>query len=238
MKTLTTTTAYGYQELRQVYQRNMMFAMLAAIIIQMMAVGGYHLSEWLKTKDDLRGSRDGTIIDFLPPPPLYPLNKRGIVPIIAANLAKGIPVPVPDAVVDTNMKFATQGDLSNEVSNAFNNLNERLGNGIIEIPPVKNDPTPVDIWRVEKLPVAVMTPKPEYPNLAIRTNMEGYVYVKVLLDIGGKVKKSELLKASDDIFAQAALDASQKWVFTPALMNGKPVQVWVSIPFKFRLSEN
>jgi TonB family protein len=238
MNTLTTTTAYGYQELRQVYQRNMMFAMLAAIIIQMMAIGGYHLSEWLKTTNDLRGSWDRPIIDLLPPPPLYPINERGIIPIIAANLAKGIPVPIPDAIVDTNMKFASQGDLSNEANNAFNNLNERLGNGIIEIPPVIDDPPPVDIWHVEKLPVAIMAPKPEYPILAIRTNMEGYVYVKVLLDNGGKVKKSEILKASDDIFAQAALDASQKWVFTPALMNGKPVQVWVSIPFKFRLSKN
>ena len=37
---------------------------------------------------------------------------------------------------------------------------------------------------------------------------------------------------------EAALAAAQKWVFTPALRQGKPVTVWVSIPFRFRLKEN
>jgi outer membrane biosynthesis protein TonB len=28
-----------------------------------------------------------------------------------------------------------------------------------------------------------------------------------------------------------------KWVFKPATLNGKPVAVWVNIPFRFKLAE-
>jgi len=33
----------------------------------------------------------------------------------------------------------------------------------------------------------------------------------------------------------AALEAARQWVFKPALANGKPVAVWVAVPFSFRL---
>jgi len=33
-----------------------------------------------------------------------------------------------------------------------------------------------------------------------------------------------------------ALAAARRWVFTPALSNGKPVAVWTAIPFHFRLN--
>ena len=35
---------------------------------------------------------------------------------------------------------------------------------------------------------------------------------------------------------EAAKDAMQ-WVFTPALQQKKPVDVWVAIPFRFRLKD-
>jgi outer membrane biosynthesis protein TonB len=31
------------------------------------------------------------------------------------------------------------------------------------------------------------------------------------------------------------LEAAQRWTFRPGLMNNRPVAVWVSIPFRFRL---
>jgi protein TonB len=215
----------------------MMLAMLMAITVQMMVIGGYHLSEWLKVTDDIKVSPfDGRIIDLLPPPPLHPINEGGIIPIIAANLANGIPVAVPDAVVDTSIKYASQIELAEVANKAFANLGEELGNGVIVIPNNESDLMPRETWQVEILPIAVVSPKPEYPDIAVKVGMEGFVTVKVLLDKEGRVQKKILMKASEDIFAQPALDAAQKWVFTPALMNGKPVQVWISIPFRFMLA--
>jgi TonB family protein len=60
--------------------------------------------------------------------------------------------------------------------------------------------------------------------------------VKVWVDKEGKVRKAVVLKSDAEIFNQAATDAAQQWVFTPAVMQKGPVAVWVSIPFRFRLS--
>ena len=102
-------------------------------------------------------------------------------------------------------------------------------------PLVDPDPNPRDFLPVEDVPKIILHPSPEYPPLALRAGLEGNVYVKALVDKDGSVKRAFLLKADNEIFAQAALDAALKWTFTPALMNGKPVKVWVSIPFRFRL---
>ncbi len=34
---------------------------------------------------------------------------------------------------------------------------------------------------------------------------------------------------------EAAVRAARQWVFTPAFANGKPVAVWVAVPFNFSL---
>jgi len=236
MKTLTASIPYGFQELRQVQQRYMMLAMLAAITIQMLIIGGYHMSEWLKTTDDIKIPYNGRIIEILPTPPLNPVNTGGIMPVIAANLGKGIPVPVPDAIVDTSKHFASQPELSGEANNAFTNVNEGLNNGAIVIPPDNSDPSPTTWVPVDYDPMIISKVVPEYPEFARRAGMEGSVFIQVLIDENGKVKKAKLAKASDEIFVESALAAAQKWSFTPALMNGKPVRVWMSIPFRFRLT--
>jgi TonB family protein len=45
----------------------------------------------------------------------------------------------------------------------------------------------------------------------------------------------EVVKTDSELFDQATIDATMKWVFTPAVMNNAPVAVWVTIPFKFKL---
>jgi TonB family protein len=68
--------------------------------------------------------------------------------------------------------------------------------------------------------------------------LEGNVFVKVWVDKEGKVRKVVLLKSDAPIFEEAAIAAAQQWVFTPAVMQKGPVSVWVSIPFRFRLTGN
>ncbi len=76
---------------------------------------------------------------------------------------------------------------------------------------------------------------PVYPELALRAGLEGNVFVKVWVDKTGSVKKVVVLRADAEIFVYPAVEAAKKWTFTPATNQGKPVSVWVSIPFGFRL---
>jgi len=51
----------------------------------------------------------------------------------------------------------------------------------------------------------------------------------------GRVRKAVVTTSDAEIFEQPAIDAAMQFVFTPALMQSGAVEVWVAMPFKFRL---
>lgn len=89
---------------------------------------------------------------------------------------------------------------------------------------------------IEKLPVPVSAPAPQYPDIARRAGLEGSVYVKVLVGSDGRVRSAEVVKSTNELFNDAALESAQRWTFTPALMANRTVSVWMTLPFRFRLS--
>jgi protein TonB len=217
----------------------MSLALLIAVSIQFMVFGTYHLYEWL-TQVPIATIKDkgGISIDITKifQPPLIPNIETGIKPIIPEKYNFGVPVPVPIFEVDSNITFANQIDLRNIANRQWSELEK----GEIKIdesyyPNEEKEPKPDEYVCITTDPQVVIHPIPEYPDIAKRIGLEGSVTVKILLDKEGRVKKTLLAKSSDEIFDQPALEAAKKWVFTPALMNGKPVQIWVAIPFRFCL---
>ena len=105
-------------------------------------------------------------------------------------------------------------------------------------PKVKNlreEMPPADYVPYEKPPTAIKQVPAKYPAAAKKDNVEGTVWVKTLVDEHGKVAKAIIQKSGAEVLNQAAIDAVNQWVFAPAVMKGKPVAVWVSIPFRFVL---
>ncbi len=234
-------TTYGYQELRSQYQRYMSWALSIAVSIELLFIGGYYLGQWLESRNNDENfieKKPPRVINMLPPPP--PLNNQVeaiAVTTIPPKLAIGLPVPVPDFMANPDIDFATPKDLNN-IANAKILQAGTLGpNDSIDIPPPDDDP-PQNVFRpIEILPRPVVTPRPQFPEVMRRSGIEGNVYLNVLVTKEGKVKKATLIKTDAELFVQPAMDAAMQWVFTPALMNGKPVPVWVAIPFRFRLTQ-
>jgi len=96
------------------------------------------------------------------------------------------------------------------------------------------EPKPDDFIFTEELPQAVLKVVPEYPAIARQAGMEGEVLVRMLVGTDGRVLRAEVQKGSA-LFDEEALKAARQWTFTPALTDGKPVMVWVRVPFNFRL---
>jgi len=92
---------------------------------------------------------------------------------------------------------------------------------------------PPDFVEVEKEPAIVVKKEPAYPEIALRAGIEGKVWVKIWVDTDGRARQAIVLKSDNEIFNQPALEAAKQFVFTPAIKAGKPVSVWVSVPFKF-----
>jgi TonB family protein len=104
---------------------------------------------------------------------------------------------------------------------------------------VKSEP-PMDQQIVtDEPPKAVKRVTPTYPDSARRNGIEGIVYVSALIDEQGAVRKAVVQKRVDGVpeFEKASLDAAKQWTFTPVTKDKKPVEVWVTIPFRFKLAK-
>ena len=235
----TQIAAYGYSELREQYKQNMLIALAIASIIVGELAAGFRLLDLANNLPKSNEFYDHVIfLDHLPPPPsLDPSHTMIHVDAVCQNLEKGIPVPVPDGEVMPEKEFASQIDLSREADRLAAEFDkERTGKTLVDAVITDPEPSPTDFRSVEQFPQMVTKVSPEYPALAIKTGIEGFVVVQILVDTNGKVRKAHVLKSDCQIFEKAAVDAAMRTTFTPAIMNGHPVMFWMTIPFKFRLS--
>jgi len=74
-----------------------------------------------------------------------------------------------------------------------------------------------------------------YPQVAIDSNMQGKVIVRMLVRKDGSVQKVEVDRSVNPILDSAAIQAMMKAKFTPAKQNGQPVKVWYETPIIFKL---
>jgi TonB family protein len=80
--------------------------------------------------------------------------------------------------------------------------------------------------------------KPTYPASMREAGREGVVPLEALIGIDGTVTSVRVLSAQvHPDFAIAAADAVRQWIFTPTLLNGKPVEVVMTVSVQFNLSD-
>ncbi|HID26212.1 MAG TPA: energy transducer TonB, partial [Thermoplasmata archaeon] len=94
-----------------------------------------------------------------------------------------------------------------------------------------------EFYAVEIKPKLLKRVEPIYPEVARKAGIEGQVFVKALVDTNGYVIHVEVLRSTNPVFEQPAVDAAKKFVFKPGYQRDKPVKVWVAIPFKFKLTK-
>jgi len=74
-----------------------------------------------------------------------------------------------------------------------------------------------------------------YPDLALRANVSGTVFVLVYVDEKGNVVKTEVAKGIGAGCDEAAQRAIEQVKFTPGKQRGKPLKVRVMIPMTFQI---
>ncbi len=230
------STNYGMRELRGLYQKYASYALGFAILLHFLIIGSYYLTQILKDDDEnVPMVRIMKYSDLGPPPSITNTEAapQVAVTVPVAKPTVGVPVPVPDAEVSPEQTIATQQELS-AVQSPSTGTGEGTGTAIQQDIKI-DDEDPPDFQPVEKNPVPIKAPSPAFPDNARRIGIEGTVWVKMLVDKEGKVKKALVMKSDNPMFDEAATSAALQWVFTPAVMNNGPVPVWVSQPFRFKL---
>jgi len=77
----------------------------------------------------------------------------------------------------------------------------------------------------------------KYPRLAANADLEGKVFVKVLVGVDGRTEKTEVIQAKprNAGFEESAMNALRKVKWKPAQQRDKKVRVWISFPVTFKL---
>jgi TonB family protein len=95
-------------------------------------------------------------------------------------------------------------------------------------------PTPTEEYLVSQMPSVLSEVRPDYPKLARDKQLEGVVIMDVLIDEKGKVRQATVIEGPE-IFRPAATQAINKFLFSPAKVDGKPVAVRIRYSLRFQL---
>ena len=79
-------------------------------------------------------------------------------------------------------------------------------------------------------------PSPIYPSNAKNNNIQGKVFLSVLVGVEGRAIEVKIANSSGySILDNSALSAVRKWQFVPAKKNGEAVSATVIVPVEFKI---
>jgi len=76
--------------------------------------------------------------------------------------------------------------------------------------------------------------KPEYPEVARRSGVEGTVHLQATIGPDGAVREVKVL-SGHPLLGQAATAAVRQWRYRPTVLDGKPVSVIINLTVEFKL---
>jgi len=104
------------------------------------------------------------------------------------------------------------------------------------LPPLPPPPPqqPIHVHSGIQPPRKIVDVSPTYPTLARAAHQEGIVILEAVIDTRGAVETARVLRGYA-LLDQAAVEAVRQWRFTPALLDGQPVPVVMTVTVIFTL---
>ena len=96
----------------------------------------------------------------------------------------------------------------------------------------------VSAKEVDVRAVITAKPKPSYTKEARRNGVQGFVTLKVLLSGRGKIARVRIVKGLPAGLTENALRAACRMEFKPAMKDGHPVALWLTVEYVFRLADS
>lgn len=253
-------TGYGAVELKKTYQKFFTRSLIGAVIIHFIAIGTYafanylnKLSEENKSKEiqqriinltDLEPPPSATDEDEPPPPKIEeppvapPKDLTALTPEpVAKEKAEEQTIKTQQELEEIKSPVSSTGDTGKFTYSGPVKIEEKKIEEKIEKKETV-EKTVYQSFEVEKPPECVnlgqVRASMKYPEIAKEGGIEGKVTVKVLVGEDGNVVKIGSI-SGESVFQDEVREKAMDLQFTPGLQNGKPVKVWVSVPFNFRL---
>ena len=100
--------------------------------------------------------------------------------------------------------------------------------GVVDEPPIRIGGEVVPPELITKV-------QPVYPEIARKARVQGVVIVEAIIDKQGNVTDARVLRGLPMGVSEAAAAAIQKWKYKPAMLNGRPVSVYLTVTVTFTL---
>ncbi len=171
------------------------------------------------------------LIDLTGPPSI---KQRSASQFNVAEADAPPPIAVPDPVSDESAQHATIAT-QREIWDEFGS-GESSAAGDSIVVDIDESPDPDQFVAVDELPVPLSIGTPAYPELAREAGFNATVKVKVLVGKDGKVKQAIAIEGPE-LFREPSVAAAKGALFRPARRGGRPVEVWIVIPFIFELQK-
>ena len=226
---------YGAHELKARYQAHLVLGQIFVLIL----IGlGFAISSLLPRADLVTivpiPPRDAARVHIGPPPSIdrtLPKPGGGAKP---PTDRIGIPIPVEDSSAISDV-IPTQEELSQRLD-AISPSGAGDSAFTIDTSGKNFFPDTGVFVPCDSLPVMIRESKPIYPDQAVKTGLEGRVFINALIDQEGTVRKVIVAKSSGvECLDRSAANAAWHCLYRPAIQNGHPIAVWVTYPVVFRL---
>jgi protein TonB len=235
---------YGAYKLRKKYNRTVLIALLAGVIILSTAIITPYINAKALENRQKRAERqveikmenlDTPAEQVAPPPPPPPP------PVDVVQQAKYVPPVVVDTIKPEEMtQLMTADQAQVEVKNT-----EVVEQIVAKEEVQEEDPEATPFVVVEEMPMfpggetellKYIAANTQYPEVAKENNIQGRVIIRFCVTSKGGVSQVSVLKSVDpELDAEAIRVVNTLPTFKPGKQGGKPVPVWYMVPITFTL---
>jgi len=253
---------YGAYQLRRSYVRSTALALgigTGFLVLAFLIPGIIAQIKSAMPKDDLSAKEAEMVLEEPPPmneeeepppppeaePP--PPPKKSEIQFVPPKVVKEEEAPPEQTIASVDSVLKTDAEVGKQTQEGDPNALPNLDN--LEVGGTGTQP--VEVAQPEKEPTAdefvfvQQEPKPAnldeikrsivYPEILRENQIQGKVFVKILVDKEGNPVKHVIKKSPHPLMTQEIESKIYKLKFSPAINAGKPVKFWVSIPFDFKL---
>jgi TonB family protein len=103
------------------------------------------------------------------------------------------------------------------------------------LPEPEQESEPIRVGGEVSRPEILFQTGPVYPEKARRAGATGLVIVEGIIDTEGCVTDIRVLRSLRPDLDEAAVAAVRRWVFAPAMLDGKPVKVYYVLTVNFQI---
>jgi protein TonB len=219
----------------------MLLAFPLALGLHVVALGGYVVAQMWSVEEVAEPPIQVSFYQAPPPPPPPPpppkpaaaVPKPIVQPVAPTQVVQPLIIPEKSATggvegVDGGVEGGVEGGVAGGVPGG-------VPGGVVGGVEGMVDDAPIRIGGEVVPPELITKVQPVYPEIARKARVQGVVIVEAIIDKQGNVIEGRILRGLPMGVSEAAVAAIQRWKYRPAMLNGRPVSVYLTVTVTFTL---